>query len=256
MHERGGIVDQDRKGGVARPVCRTGSGIAVLALLALLPAPASAEAAAAPRTGDSAEWDRPGESAVGVLFGGGWYANESFNDSLASYGLAPIENGFEYGLAFRYRIARWVSLGLEISHLDGRSQAPTQSGDPQAVYSIAGTPIVLDVHVHAVRVKGFGLEVFAGAGPLLGGRLRLEDSGGTLDGQSTTFYWHAGGEGEVRFGPSVALFLRFLVRQSEVKDISFEDQLGPGSTATYDIDFNGHAIQFGPRWYFQTRSTP
>jgi hypothetical protein len=209
---------------------------------------------ATPRKGDQAEWDRPGESAVSVLFGGGWYDNESFNDSLIAHDLDPIENGFEYGLTFKYRISRWLSLGLEVSHLDGRSQVPSATPGSGAEYSIAGTPIVLNAHVHAARLGNFGIEGFAGAGPLLGGRLRLDDEGGTLDATGAGFYWHAGGEGEVRFGPSVALFLRFLIRRTKVEDLSFENQLGDPST--YDIDFNGHAIQFGPRWYFQTRATP
>ena len=58
-----------------------------------------------------------------------------------------------------------------------------------------------------------------------------------------------GGEGEVRFGPNFGFFLRGLYRQAETNQVTIDDGTGL-DPVRYDIDFNGPAVNFGPRWYF------
>jgi hypothetical protein len=191
---------------------------------------------------------RPGEIGVGFLFGTGWYENTSFNQRLVDAGIPPIENGFEYGIQVRRRMSRWWSLGLEVDRLDGRSN--TSPNDAAGiVYSIAGTPVVAEIFVHPGHYKGFGLDLFGGGGVLAAARVRRDDGATTLDGKKTGTYLHAGAEGELRIGPNFGFFIRGLWRKAEASDINLTAESGD-PTAIFDIDFNGTAISFGPRWYF------
>jgi hypothetical protein len=210
-----------------------------------VPAPALTAAEADPPRLSSGTW-RHGESAVGVLFGVGWYDNDDFNQDLAFNGIDPIENGFEYGLQYRHRISRWVSIGAELGRMDGRTNPP----DSNSEYGIAATPLLVDVFVHPLQVDNASLTLFGSIGPLIATRLGVTFSDGSvLEGSKGGLCTQGGAEGEMRFGPNFGFFLRGLVRRAEAKEVAIDDGSGAEPTI-YDVDFNGTAVTFGPRWYF------
>lgn len=205
-----------------------------------------ADTALAPHRGPAGAW-RTGESAVAVLFGVGWYDNDDFNADLVANGIDPIETGFEYGLQYRHRVSRWFSIGGEVGRMDGRTNATDGSNSE---FGIAATPLLLDVFIHPVQVKNTALAFFAGAGPLIATRLsQTFSNGGVVDGVKTGLCVQGGGEGEMRFGPNFGFFIRGLVRRAETKELIVDDGSGQGGV-TYDVDFNGTGVTFGPRWYF------
>jgi hypothetical protein len=235
--------------------------IAVAALVAILIGGASvfadapsawADTALAPERGPAGAW-RSGESAVGVLFGVGWYDNDDFNADLELNGVDPIETGFEYGLQFRHRVSRWFSVGGELARMDGRTN-PSDGSNSE--FGIAATPLLIDVFVHPVQVKGASFALFGGIGPLIATRLsRTFPDGGVLDGVKTGLCMQGGGEGELRFGPNFGFFLRGLMRRAETKEILVDNGTGE-PPLRYDVDFNGVAVTFGPRWYFGGEERP
>ena len=205
-----------------------------------------------PYRGPAGTW-RQGESSVAVLFGVGWYDNDDFNADLVANGIDPIETGFEYGLQFRHRVSRWFSIGGEISRLDGRTN-PSDGSNSE--FGIAATPLLVDVFVHPVQVKNTSFTLFAAGGPLIATRLSLTfPDGGVLDGVKTGLCLQGGGEGELRFGPNFGFFLRGLVRRAEAKEVEIDDGSGL-DPVRYDVDFNGVAVTFGPRWYFGGEERP
>jgi hypothetical protein len=200
---------------------------------------------AAPARLPSSAW-RTGESAVTVLFGVGWYDNDDFNQDLVANGIDPIENGFEYGLQYRHRISRWFSIGGEVGRMDGRTNPP----DSGSEYGIAATPLLVDVFIHPLQVGNSSLTLFGGIGPLIATRLGVTFSDGSvLEGSKGGLCTQGGAEGEMRFGPNFGFFVRGIVRQAETKEIAVGDGSGE-PPVLYDVDFNGMAVTFGPRWYF------
>ena len=235
--------------------------IAVAALAAILISGASvfadapsacADTALAPDRGPAGAW-RNGESAVAVLFGVGWYDNADFNAELELNGIDPIQTGFEYGLQFRHRVSRWFSVGGELARMDGRTN-PSDGSNSE--FGIAATPLLIDVFVHPLQVKNTSLSLFGGVGPLIATRLSQTFSdGGVLDGVKTGLCTQGGGEGEMRFGPNFGFFVRGLVRRAETKDILVDNGTGQ-EPRRFDVDFNGVAVTFGPRWYFGGEEQP
>lgn len=226
----------------------------VAALLVGAPAVAGAPIVHAAATGAVAPpaagaGDGPaGESSIGFLFGVGWYDNTDFNADLVNAGVPAIENGFEYGLQYRRRVSRWFSIGAELGRMDGRTN-PTDGSNIE--YAIAATPLHFEVFAHPVAVGNASLSLFGGGGPLIATRLSQSlPNGAVIAGTKTGFGAVAGLEGEARFGPNVGFFLRGLVRRAKTKQIEVDDGTGGGSPVVYDVDFDGLAVTFGPRWYF------
>jgi hypothetical protein len=211
-----------------------------------------AATALAPERGPAYAW-RAGESAVTVLFGVGWYDNEDFNDALVENGIDPIETGFEYGLQYRHRVSRWFSIGAELSRMDGRSNATDGSNSE---FGIAATPLLVDVFVHPGQLGNASLAFFGGAGPLIATRLsQTFSNGAVLDGVKTGLCVQGGAEGEIRFGPNFGFFVRGLIRRAETKEVEIDDGSG-AEPVRFDVDFNGPAVTFGPRWYFGGEERP
>lgn len=187
------------------------------------------------------------ESSIGFLFGVGWYDNSAFNADLVANGIPPIENGFEYGLQFRRSVSRWFSIGLEVGRMDGRTN-PTDGSNTE--YGISATPLLAEVFAHPVDFGAGSLTLFGGIGPLIGTRLGANFPDGSFaEGRKAGLCREVGAEGEARFGPNFAFFVRGLARRAEAKDIVIDDGSGQG-TVRYDVDFDGNAVTFGPRWYF------
>ena len=198
-----------------------------------------------PERGPAHAW-RPGESSVAVLFGVGWYDNDDFNADLVANGIEPIDTGFEYGVQYRHRVSRWFSIGGEVGRMDGRTN--TTDGT-NSEFGIAATPLLVDVFVHPGQAGNTSLTLFGGIGPLIATRLsQTFSNGAVLDGTKTGLLAQGGGEGEMRFGPNFGFFVRGLVRRGETRQVEVDD--GISEPVRYDIDFNGAAVTFGPRWYF------
>jgi hypothetical protein len=187
---------------------------------------------------------RTGETGIGVWMGGGWYDNEDFNLALDQFGFERIESGFEYGLIVRHRMSRWVSLGVDLLRLDGRSTL-----DDGEEFAILGSPLVVNLTGHPVSGGPVAVSVFGGAGLLVGGTVRLATPTGEVEASQTGFYVHGGAEIEGRIGPNLSFALRGLVRKTRAENIDFREVTGD-PTAVFDVDFDGAAIHFGPRWYF------
>jgi hypothetical protein len=117
-------------------------------------------------------------------------------------------------------------------------------------YSISGSPLVVDAHLHPVRLRSMELELFGGAGLLVGGTIRIDTPGGYAEAKKAGFYFHGGAEGVVRLGPSLGFAVRGLVRRAQVNDVDLRPYFTAPSTQLYDLDFSGTAVHFGPRWYF------
>jgi hypothetical protein len=208
--------------------------------------PAFAATNLLPERGPAASW-RVGESSVAVLFGVGWFDNDAFNEDLVANDIEPIENGFEYGLQYRRRVSRWISIGAELARIDGRTNTTDGSNSE---FGIAATPLLVDLFVHPVQMNGTSLTFFGGVGPLIATRLsQTFANGAVLAGSKTGFIVQAGAEGELRFGPNFGFFLRGLMRKAETDQVTVDDGTGL-EPVRYDINFNGPGVTFGPRWYF------
>ncbi len=233
----------------------TGAAMA-LALLTVLPFASAPAAAAASEVDPYAPvYGRRGESSVGILFGVGWYENTDFNEALAGLTppVDPIENGFEYGIQYRRRIRHAVSLGAELGRLDGRTS--TDPGGVGSEFGMAGTMLFLDAFVHPLQAGPVALTLFAGGGPVFGIRLsQTYPDGQVAEGQKTGFGWHAGAEGEARFGEYFGFFVRGMTREAGASDIIVSDD--PAGLIRFDADFDGLAVSFGPRWYWGGQGKP
>ena len=131
--------------------------------------------------------------------------------------------------------------------MDGRTNPPD---GVNSEFGIATTPLLLDVFAHPLTVQNGSLTLFGGAGALIATRLSQSfPSGAVLDGKKTGFCVMGGAEGEMRFGPNFGFFVRSLVRQAQTKDVIVDDGSGL-NPVVYDVDFDGIAVTFGPRWYF------
>jgi hypothetical protein len=191
-----------------------------------------------------------GESSIGFLFGVGWYDNTSFNRDLVENGIPPIENGFEYGLQYRKRVSRWFSIGAELGRMDGRTN-PVDGSNTE--YGIAATPLLVEVFAHPLETRNGSVSLFAGIGPMIGTRLGANfPDGSFVEGRRAGLCREAGVELEGRFGPNFGFFVRGLARRAEATDIVLDDGTG-AETVRYDVDFDGQAVTFGPRWYFGGR---
>jgi hypothetical protein len=237
------------------PCCRPFRVVSPVALALVLSALAASALVPAAVAAPAAEPDpfkpvygRKGESSVGILFGVGWYDNADINAALTEIGVEPIETGFEYGVQYRRRLSRYVSLGAELMRLDGRST--TIEGGGGAEFGIAGTPLFIDAFVHPLQVGGASLTLFAGGGPVFAVRVsQTYPDGYIVEGKKTSFGWHAGAEGEARFGENFGFFIRGLTRHAGADDIilSSDPTLEP---VRFDVDFNGPAVTFGPVWHW------
>ena len=205
-----------------------------------------------PARGPAAAW-RAGESSVAVLFGVGWFDNTAFNEDLVANGISPIENGYEYGLQYRRRASRWFSFGAELARIDGRTNTTDGSNSE---FGIAATPLLVDLFFHPVHGNNVAFTLFGGVGPLIATRLsQTFSNGAVLQGSKTGFIMQAGGEGELRFGPNFGFFMRGMLRKAETDQVTVEDGTGL-EPVRYDINFNGPAVTFGPRWYFGGAEAP
>jgi hypothetical protein len=233
---------------VPLPPARTTTFVALAAasLLVLSDAVARAATAAPPPPEPPG---RPGETGIGAWLGGGWYANDSFNDRLQENEIDPIEGGFEYGLVVRHRLSRYLSLGVDLMRLEGRSSTPAGVD-----YEMMASPFVINLFGHPISPQhGMDFAVFGGVGLLAGGTIRQSSASNAVEAKQTGFYLHAGAEAEARVGPNLAFTLRALLRHASATGIDFRDISGDPD-AIFDIDFNGAAIHFGPRWYFGGKS--
>jgi hypothetical protein len=235
----------------ASVMVRLAPGIPVFVLVATLLAgclPREVRAATAPRPPEEPP-GRPGETGIGAWLGGGWYANESFNSRLEDNGIGTIDGGFEYGVVVRHRLSRYMSLGADLMRLEGRTSTP--SG---VEYVMLGSPFVINVFGHPIEPGG-GLDIgfFGGAGLLVGGTIRQSSASSAVEASQTGFYLHAGAEADARLGPNLAFTLRGLFRHASATGIDFRTVSGDPD-AIFDVDFNGLAIHFGPRWFFGGKS--
>ncbi len=221
---------------------------ALLALGTSLLVPGRATAQALDEEPPRPAYGRKGESLVGILFGVGWYDNTEFNAALTRIGVDPIENGFEYGVQYRKRLSRYVSLGAELGRWDGRTT--TLEGGGGSEFGLAGTPFFLDAFVHPLQVGAVGLTLFGGGGPVFAIRLSQTDPDGyIIEGKKTGFGWQAGAEGEARFGENFGFFIRGMTRRAGVDDIIL-GTLPDNTVVTSDADFDGIAVTFGPMWHW------
>lgn len=234
--------------GPVRAVSPVTVALVLSALAASALVPAAVAAPAAETDPFKPVYGRKGESSVGILFGVGWYDNSDINATLTEGDVEPIETGFEYGVQYRRRLSRYVSLGAELTRLDGRST--TIEGGGGWEYGIAGTPLFIDAFVHPLQVGGASLTLFAGGGPVFAVRWsRMDPNGYVVEGKKTSFGWHAGAEGEARFGENFGFFIRGLTRRAGADDIigNTDPTLAP---VLFDVDFNGPAVTFGPVWHW------
>jgi hypothetical protein len=239
----------------SRDVRRRGTRVfraACFVLAAALTVPGDAAAAVAPADPGTPSPARrtTGESSIGFLFGVGWYDNTSFNRDLVENGIPPIENGFEYGLQYRKRVSRWFSIGAELGRMDGRTN-PVDGSNTE--YGIAATPLLVEVFLHPLEFQNGSVSLFGGIGPMIGTRLGANfPDGSFVEGRRAGLCREAGAELEGRFGPNFGFFVRGLARRAEATDIVLDDGTG-AEAARYDVDFDGEAVTFGPRWYFGGR---
>jgi hypothetical protein len=209
------------------------------ALLLLALAPSASEASG-----------KKGEFGIGVHFGGGTYDNDDFNADLDRIGYGRIESGIEYGFSADYRLSRWVSLTFNATRIGGESTPPGGAGDPgtTATYAVRASPIAVGAAFHPLNAKHANLDLFAGAGPLLGATVSASSGIFEFEGRRTGVYWHGGATAEYRFSPMVSLTLSGLARHAVAKNIDLRQVTGDPE-AHWDLEFNGLAVWFGPRIY-------
>jgi hypothetical protein len=215
------------------------SGFSVVALFLALAGAGAAHAAG-----------QKGEVGLGVILGGGTYQNHDFNRSLAGAGYGPIDSGVEYGFGADYRFSRWCSIGFEVMRVGADAQAP--AGAPQDTlgqYSAEASPLAINLIGHVVRQKHGNLDVFVGAGPLLGATIRAVVGPYEIEAHRTGLYLHAGAGFELRFSPMVGIGARGLVRHAKAQHIDLRAVSGDPN-ALWDLDFSGVAFSIGPRIYF------
>jgi len=228
--------------GVHAPAGSRRPGFFVLAaLLALAPLAAPGVVHAA---------GQKGEVGLGVLLGGGSYRNDAFNRSLTSHGYGAIDSGVEYGFGADYRFSRWFSVGFEVQRVgaDATPPAHPDSGTVIGQYSAVAAPLVFSLTGHVVRQPHGNVDLFVGAGPLLGATIRAVQGPFEIEARKTGVYAHAGAGFEVRFSPMVAIGARGLVRYAHASKVDLRAVSGD-PTAVWDLDFSGVAFSIGPRIY-------
>ncbi len=185
-----------------------------------------------------------------MWLGGGWYENRQFNGQLEANGIEPIEGGFEYGLVVRHRLSRWASIGMDLMRLEGRT-TPSEGVE----YAILGSPIVINGYFHPKAPGKVDFAIFGGVGILMNGTVRATTPAATIEAKQLGTYLHVGADAEARIGTNLAFALRGLIRSAKATKIDFRQMTGDPE-ALFDVDFNGGAIHFGPRWYFGGNSVP
>jgi len=192
----------------------------------------------------------PGTWSLGANFGVGTYSNKDVNNGLPD-GVDDIKDGWEFGGTIRKGMSAKTSLELEGMMMDGKTTY--ESSGTTADFHTKGIAMPVNFLYALSQNDTHDFNLLVGAGPVFNmhGTSKIEDTTGTLEGESaskTAFMAQGGFEGDYKVSTQFALSGRVLGRYAKASDVDL-DKTDP-SQGSIDIDHSGFAFSLGMRMFF------